>query len=73
MVLSFRDNVSTSRERLTVEAEIITEDPWDGEEMPIIVLEDGDTLDKSTWLDMECQVEEATEYEEEKLEKMGLI
>lgn len=55
MILSYRDLYTGERQRIN--AQVTTDHPASSYGMPVIVLEDGESLDPSSWLLLAYQVE----------------
>jgi len=55
MILSYRDLRTGERTRIT--ADVTTDHPASSYGIPVIVLEDGESLDPSSWLLLAYQVE----------------
>ena len=73
MILSYQSVFEEDAERRRIKAEITTEHPTSSYGQPVIVLEDGGSLDLVSWLAMGYKVEKATKGERADLQKMGLL
>jgi hypothetical protein len=73
MLLSYQDFFDEEAGRTEVEAELTTEHSASSYGQPVIVLEDGGSLDLVSWVSMDYRVEEADNEERAALQKMGLI
>ncbi len=71
MILSFQNIFTTGGKRETIRAEISTNHPESRSGQPVILLEDGDTLDEVSWVALDYKVEEASIEEEVYLRAIG--
>ncbi len=72
MILSYKDFFDRDAGRQQIEAEITTDHPASSYGLPVIVLEDGGSLDVMSWVIMDYQVMRATKKELAELQRMGM-
>ncbi|OPY85864.1 MAG: hypothetical protein A4E65_00033 [Syntrophorhabdus sp. PtaU1.Bin153] len=72
MILSYGD-IFDNQKVHRVKAELTTDHPDSGYEQPVIVLQDGRVLDKTSWETLGYEVVRATQAEIGHLRNMGLI
>jgi len=67
MILSYCNDILGDGKRHRVKAEVTTNHPASSYGQPVIVLEDGDALDFTSWVLCQYKVEDATEEERQQL------
>jgi len=73
MILSYTDLFDNKRKTHRIKATITTDHPASSYTQPIIVLENGGTLDFFSWTARRYRVAKATKKEFAALEEMGLL
>lgn len=73
MILSYSNELFGEKKRHRVKAEITTDHSSSSYDQPVIVLEDGGSLDLMSWVSLDYRIVKASKKERVALANMGLL
>ena len=73
MILSYSNKIFGEKRRHRIKAQITTEHSASSYGQPVIVLEDGGSLDLMSWVSLDYRIVRANKKEMTALGKMGLV